>query len=390
MNNNWKIILLAAICFVLVTSEFVIVGVLDKVASSTNITIAQAGQLLTVFALTVAIATPVIIYFTSHINQKKILLLSLLLVIVSCVLMILSSSYFLLLLSRVVMAMGVGVFNVLCFVVATKLASPERRGSAIATVALGFNAALIVGLPIGRIITALLGWKAIFIFTAVLSLLSIFMVFRFIPSFAGEAPTPFRNQLKLLKNPTIILSLLTSLFWILGYGLLYSYITPYLQHTINPDDKTLSITFFLFGIATVVGNKLGGYLGDKIGISKTILISLVVNLCALVILSSVSGSPTFILTIFVLWGLAAWTAGPLFRYSIISLAPESPSVVTSIYNSVLQFGMAAGAAIGGFEIEQMPMGSLSWSTAGLVLISLLFAIPYHLKVRVNPLIVSNK
>jgi len=89
---------------------------------------------------------------------------------------------------RVVITMCVGVFNVLCFVIATKLASPERRGRAIAMVTLGFNLALIIGLPIGRIITGLLRWKAIFIFTAVLSLLSIFMVFRLIPSLGGEPP----------------------------------------------------------------------------------------------------------------------------------------------------------------------------------------------------------
>jgi DHA1 family putative efflux transporter-like MFS transporter len=373
MTNDWKIVLLATICFVLGTSEFVIVGVLDKIAISSNITIAQAGQLISVFALTVAIGTPVIIYFTSRFNQKKILAVALALVVVSCILIVLSSSFFLLLLSRVVMALGVGVFNVLCFIIATKLADPQRKGRAVATVTMGFNAALIIGLPIGRIITGIFGWKAIFIFTSMLSFLSILMVLRFIPSFDGEPPTPFNKQLKLLKKSAIVLSLFTSLFWILGYSLLYSYITPYMQRTISSNERTLSITFLVFGIATLVGNKVGGYLGDKIGVSKTIIISLAVNAGALIILSSVSEYFLIAITILVLWGIAAWTPGPLFRYSIIGLAPEAPTVILSLYNSIMQMGMATGAAFGGFEIEHTPTITLSWTAAGIVFISLVFA-----------------
>jgi DHA1 family putative efflux transporter-like MFS transporter len=373
MKNSWKIILLATICFVLGTSEFVIVGVLDKIALSSHITIAQAGQLITVFALTVSIGTPVIMYFISGINQRKILMLSLSLVVVSCVMMAISSSYFLFLLSRIVMAMGVGVFNVLCFIVATKLAQPEKRSSAVATVTLGFNAALIIGLPIGRIVTGFFGWKAIFVFTAILSVLSIFAILKFIPSFEGEAPTPFRSQLKLLKKSTIILSLLTSVFWILGYSLLYSYITPYLQHTASMGDQMLSTTFLVFGSATLVGNKSGGFWGDKIGVSKTILLSLIANVSALVLLSVFSGSVYVTFFLLIIWGIAAWIPGPLFRYGIIALAPGSPGVILSLYNSIVQLGMATGAALGGVEIENTSTVMLSWTAAILILISLLFA-----------------
>src|SRR5437868_820957 len=140
MNNEWKIVLLALTCFVLGTSEYVIVGVLDKIALSSDITIAQAGQLITVFAITVSLGTPIAIYFTSKMDQRKVMIMALSLVVVSCLMMVASNTYALFLVSRIVMASGVGVFNVLCFLVATKLAKPERRGRAVSTVTLGFNA----------------------------------------------------------------------------------------------------------------------------------------------------------------------------------------------------------------------------------------------------------
>jgi DHA1 family putative efflux transporter-like MFS transporter len=373
MKSDWQIILLAIVCFVLGTSEYVIVGVLDKIASSADITIAQAGQLITVFAFTVSLGTPIVIYFISRFNQNKILILSLVLVSLSCLLMIASSSYVTLLLSRVVMAIGVGVFNVLCFVVATKVAKPEKKGSAVATVSLGFNVALILGLPLGRLITSLLGWKTIFVFTGILSLISVVAIYKLIPALEGEPPTPFNDQLKLIKKSTIILSLLTSFFWIIGYSHLYSYITPYLQHTSAMDDHMLSVTFLVFGIATVAGNKTGGFLGDKIGVSKTIFVSLLSNVIALVLLSLVSSSIYASIAMLAIWGVAAWIPGPLFRYSVISLAPESPSVILSLYNSIIQFGIAIGAGLGGLEIERISPVTLSWTSAGIVFVSFTFS-----------------
>lgn len=162
MKNNWMIFFLALICFVLGTSEYVIVGVLDQIASSTNISIAQAGQLISIFAITASIGTPISIYFLSSFSQRTIIKLSFLLIITSCFLMTIAPNYPLLLFSRIIMALGVGVFNVLCFIVASNLALPNKKGRAISTVTLGYNAALIVGLPIGRVITAMFGWKAIF------------------------------------------------------------------------------------------------------------------------------------------------------------------------------------------------------------------------------------
>ncbi|MEO7445252.1 MAG: MFS transporter, partial [Ferruginibacter sp.] len=356
MKDSWKIILLALICFVIGTSEFVIVGVLDRIALSANISIAHAGQLISVFALTVSIGTPVAIYFTAGMNQRKLMMISLTLLTLSCVMMIVFSTYPLYLFSRVIMALGVGVFNVLCFIVATKLAPVGKKGSAIATVTLGFNAALILGLPVGRMVTGIFGWKAIFVFTAVLSLLAVFMVLKFIPAFEGEKPMKFKRQLRLMKNKSIMLSLLMSFFWISGYGVLYAYITPYLQHETGMGDRMLSITFLVFGIATLVGNKTGGYLGDKIGIPKTILIAMTINAFTLFLISALPSSINETFLLLVIWGFAAWLPGPLLRYSIISLAPESQGVILSLYNSILQLGLAVGAGLGGIIIENSGTG----------------------------------
>ena len=370
MKNNTKIFLLALICFFLGSSEFIIVGVLDKIALSTHISITQAGQLLSVFAITASIGTPVIMYFIGAYNQRRNLSLALLVIMLASFLMAVAPTYPLLLLARILMALGVGVFNVICFIVAAKLADPEKRSQAIATVTVGFNAALIIGLPIGRVITGLWGWRTIFYGAAFFCLVAFGLVVKYIPPFEGDKPLPLTRQFRILNNSRIIINLMVSFFWITGYSLLYSYITPFIQTEIHTSEKQLSFILLFFGISTLAGNKVGGYLGDKIGSSKTIVISLVVHVLSLICLSLFKGLyfPTIIFLI--IWAVAAWIPGPLFRFSIIDLCPETPSVILSLYNSIIQLGLAVGPFLGGMEVHFFSVKSLSWTAASVVFVSL--------------------
>ena len=369
MNNQWKIYLLTIVCFFTGTSEFVIVGVLDEISKSANITISQAGQLTAVFAITSAIGTPISIFYLRALNQQKIIMLALLLIIIGSVLLSVAPNYSLMILSRIIMALGVGLFNVQCFLVATKLVSPEKRASAIGTVTIGFNAALILGLPMGRIITAMFGWKAIFWILALFCFASMALVYKFIPAFEVEKPTPFKKQLSAIKNTKIVLSMGISLFWILGYATYYTFITPYLRQVSLLSEQLLSPTLLAFGIATLIGNRLGGYLGDKFGIPQVILICMLLNTASILTLSMLKGTPLLIIPTLMTWALAAWAPGPLLRYNVISLSTEEPGVILSLYNSLIQVGVAAGAGLGGIVINHLPIISLSYTAAMLVFIS---------------------
>lgn len=258
MNNSWKIYLLALVCFFTGTSEFVVVGVLDAIARAAHISIGEAGQLTSVFAITSAIGTPLAAYGLRAVNQRKILILALLFVMTGSVLLSVASGYPLMILARVIMALGVGIFNVQCFIVATKLVPAEKRASAIGTVTIGYNAALILGLPMGRIIAGWWGWEAIFWILAVFCLASMLIVHRFIPAFNAEAPAPFRQQVKVLRNPRIILSMGISFFWILAYATFYTFVTPFLQQVSLVEEHLLSAALLAFGMATLLGNRLGG------------------------------------------------------------------------------------------------------------------------------------
>ena len=142
MKTDNKIILLALICFVLGSTEFIIVGVLDKIAETIHISIPQAGGLISIFAVTAALGTPVAMYYLGRYNKRTVMALALVLIFCASLLMAAAPGYSFLLAARMIMALGVGIFNVICFIVASQLAGPDRKGRAIATVTIGFNAAL--------------------------------------------------------------------------------------------------------------------------------------------------------------------------------------------------------------------------------------------------------
>lgn len=373
MKNTLKIYALALICFIITASEFVIVGVLDKIAKSTNISMAAAGQLLTVFAIAGAIGTPIAIIALGKMEKRKILMISLSLVVIGSVMMLVAPNYALLLLSRIVLAIGTGVFNVTCFTIAAKLAAPGRQSGAISTITTGFNAALIIGLPMGRVITAAFGWKAIFWGTGILSFLAIFIVALTIPSTEGEEAIPLSKQLALLKSPRILLTLGITFFWITGYAIPYSYITPFLTAISPMSEQMISTALFAFGIATLVGNKFGGFLGDRIGISRTIIGSLVFQVIALVLLSTIAGSTFVTILLLVLWAIAIWTPSPVQQVNIISISPEASGIMLSLNNSVMQLAFAAGAGIGGIALESSSILTLSWTGAVFAAIAIVIA-----------------
>lgn len=373
MKNNWKNYLLAIICFIISTSEFVIVGVLDKIAASAHISISAAGQLVTVFAIAGAIGTPIVIMVIANMDKRKVLMLSLSFVVLGSIMILVSPNYALLLASRIVIAIGAGVFNVTCLTVVAKLAAPERQAGAIATLTIGFNAALIIGLPIGRVVTAVFDWKAIFWVTGILSFLSIIVVALAIPATNAETPVPLSKQLTHLKNPKTLLTLAITFFWITGYAVLYTYITPFLMAVSPMSDRMVSIVLFAFGIATLVGNKLGGFLCDRIGVSKSIIGSMVIHVIALVLLSIIPGSAIFTIPLLILWAIAAWTPGPIQQYNIISLAPEAAGILLSLNSSVLQLAFASGAGIGGIVVESSSMLALSWIGAAFLAITVFIA-----------------
>lgn len=365
--------MLAIVSFLVGTSEFIIAGILDKVAADIGVSLAAAGQLITVYSLAYAFGTPFLMAATAKVDRKRLLLYALAVFVAGNFAALAFTGYGFLIVSRVILALSSGVFVVTALTVAAKLARPDKQGSAIATLVMGFSTALIVGVPLGRLISSVYSWQWVFGAIGLLGLLGMALVAYTMPRTESERPIPLRDQVRLLANPKIAVALLITLFWIGGYSITYTYISPFLLDITGLSERGVSIGLFALGIASLLGSKLGGFGTDRWGYRRTLTGGLALHAVILVLISLLAHSPAFVVPLLMLWAFAAWSSGPTQQYHLITLAPEASSIMLSLNSSVLQLAMAAGAGVGGVIVGQSSLGAVSWIGAVSVAVAALVA-----------------
>ncbi len=161
-NRAWLIYILSFVSFMLGTLQYIFLGIMDQVAVSIGISVSEAGQLITAFALGSAIGTPILILLASRMDQKRLLLLALLGIFISTIAIAVVPKYGYMLFFRAVLGMGFGVYMVSAFSVVAKLSEKDELARATANLAIGNGLALVVGVPAARLITASADWKLIF------------------------------------------------------------------------------------------------------------------------------------------------------------------------------------------------------------------------------------
>ncbi|ROX48346.1 MFS transporter [Enterococcus faecium] len=360
MSNTLKIYILASVSFLVGTSQYIVSGILDTIANSLEITLATASQLMTIFLLVYAIFTPILMGITSSIDRRKLMIFSLSLFVIGNILAFILPGYQLFVVARVVMALGAGIVVVTALTIATKIAPEGKQGSSIAIVMMGLSSSLIIGVPIGRIISSLLGWRVIFGVIALLGILAMILIRASIPLIQGDKPVPLVQQLALLKKWRITIGLAITFFWLGGYSIAYTYLSPYLLNVSGIEEKHLNGVLLIFGIASLLGSKFGGFSTDRWGVQKTLLGGMALHIVMLILLSLVTNSYIRVSIILILWSFAAWSSGPTQQYNLATIEPESSGILLGLNQSVMQLAMAAGAGIGGVFVEKVSLSSVTW------------------------------
>ncbi|MGP0585593.1 MFS transporter [Paenibacillus timonensis] len=384
MSNTWKIYFLALVTFLVGTSEYIISGILDKISDTMGISVTSAGQLVTIFSFVYAIGTPILMALTAKAERKKLLVWALGIFVVGNFLSFISPGYTPFIAARVIMAIGAGMVVVTALDVAAKIAATGKQASAIATVVMGFTASLIIGVPLGRIVAGQFGWKSVFGILALAGLAAMFVLYSVIPRVQGDKPIPLSKQLAFLKNGKVALGLAITFFWLGGYSIAYTYISPYLLEVAGLQDSMLSGVLLAFGIASLVGSKFGGFSTDKWGIFPTLSGGMLLHVTALLLLSLIvtyTHSWLPIVIVLILWSFAAWSSGPTQQYNLVRIEPNYSGIMLSLNQSMMQLSMAAGAGIGGVMVDRVSLSSVTW--VGMVGVAIAILVMVFLKMRMS-------
>jgi len=372
--NRLAIYLLALGAFVTGTAEFVVSGILELVADDLNVSIAAAGQLVTFYSLSYACGALFLVMLTAKLERKQVMLYAMLAFIAGNLIAFASHHYSLLMASRIVLAMSSGLYTVIATHYAARLAQPDRRGNAIAVVMTGFSVSLVLGVPFGTLMAAYMDWRYLYLIIAAVTLINLLLLYRFIPKLEGAGPTPLRQQWQSLRDKPLIAGLLITVFWILGYTMVFAYIGPFLTRLAHFSIEMISTALFVLGVFAFIGARLGGFAVDKWGHTRTIAVGLLVHAAALMAFTAAAGSTIGVFVVLMIWGAAAWTTTPANQFYLISLKPRSSEVVLSFNTALMNIGMTLGAGLGGVAINAVSVLHLGWMSGIVVLVALAAAV----------------
>ncbi|MGN4127976.1 MFS transporter [Lysinibacillus sphaericus] len=344
---NWRVFILAATTFAVGLVELIVGGILPHIADDLNISLATAGQLITIFALVYAISAPVLLSLTAKVERKRLYLIALFVFTLGNIMTYFSATFLTVMIARIITAMSTALVIVLSLTITTKIVEPRHRAKALGLIFIGVSSSLVIGVPMGIFVTEAFGWRAVFLGIALLSSVSMILIYLLLEKMPVVEVTPLKVQIKSLANLKISSAHLTTLFMLAGHYMLYAYFTPFLVEAFHLDSSWISICYLIFGIASVSGNAIGGWLSDHLGSGKAIVI--VISSFAIVLFSipyTIVAFPLFLI-VTVLWGALSWALTPPLQNYLIQTDPKTSDIQQSLNTAALQIGISIGSAVGG-------------------------------------------
>lgn len=378
------ILLLSAAGFTVLTTEFVIVGLLPAIARDLDVTVSQAGLLVTLFAFTVAAFGPFLTAYCSRFPRKRLFIGVLILFGLANAVAAMATNITVMGIARLVPALGLPVFWALASETAVDIVGPQFAGRAIARIGFGIVCATVFGIPVGTLISDAFGWRSAFAVLAVVAFAKALLLAIYLPATAAKKdPVPILVQFGMLRSRLLQGHVLLSVLVFSGMFTAYTYLADMLERLAGFDGNLVGWCLMGFGAVGLLGNSLGGRMVDR----HPLIASLV--FCAFMVLGMVAVVPSIHSVFALALALAVWgiTQSALFLVSHVRLmkaAPQAPAFAASLNIAGANLGIGIGAIIGGRVIDHFGLGSLGFAAAGIIFLSILLALVL-MSGRIKPL-----
>jgi predicted MFS family arabinose efflux permease len=353
--------------FAIGTEGFMIAPLLPDLARDLSVSVVTAGQLVTVFALTYAVSSPILTALTGAIDRRKLLIASMLIFAAANFVAYSAHSYLALLSARILLAISAGLYVPNANALAGQLVEPSRRGSALSIVTGGTSVAVALGVPLGALVGDRFGWRLTFAGVGTMALIAAVGLLIGLARNIASSLTSLRERIDVVRRPAVLLALLVTTLWATGAYTVYTYLASFLARAAGIDGSHLGAVLLMWGIAAVFGLRMGGRLTDRFGYLPVILISLS---CLALAFLSLSMSASFlpqtmalapILLAIVVWGVSAWSFFPAQQTRLIDIGHVKVAPIVLSLNASFQFlGFSLGAALGSVTIVHASPAALGW------------------------------
>lgn len=368
--------------FIFNTTEFVPVALLSDIAASFEMETATTGLMITVYAWVVFLFSLPLMLLTAKMERKSLLIKLFILFIASHILSVFAWNFWVLLISRIGIALAHAVFWSITASLVIRVAPKDKKQQALGLLALGSSLAMILGLPLGRMIGQMLDWRSTFAVIGVIAFIVMLVMWKLLPHLPSQNAGSLSSLPILFKRPMLVGIYVLVAVIISGHFTGYSYIEPFVMNISRISPEMATVVLLVFGLAGVLASMLFGRLyakSPRVFISSAILLISFMQLLLLPL-----GHYEWVLfpLVFV-WGVGITAVSIALQMKVLQLAPDATDVATAIYSGIYNIGIGSGALIGSVVMNQIGLAEIGFVGGGLALIGLLWFRHISLKFEQN-------
>lgn len=375
------IYILALAAFVVGTQSYVFSGLLMDLAADLDVSVSTAGQLIAAFAITSAIASPLVVSVLSRFERKRVLIVSL-----AGVSLVNLATAFLpvfegFLAARVLVAVVSAGVMPMAGAIGASLVPAERQGQALGIILSGLTIAFIVGVPLGTVVGSAFGWRATFVFAAIVALAVIPAIAFLVPS-SSAGSTKHKSDWSVVKKPIVLLGLfLIGTSFIAAYPII-AYLGPIITESTGLEGASIGAMQSAIGFGSIGGLIVGSILADRRRFIPNmrvmyLLFALVLGTWSFIFLTDSAGTWFNIAMVAVVIFLTSATLiapSPAIEKALVQADPKQSTLTLALNTSVIYFGQGIGAGIGGLVVGSIGFAALGYVGAGIALVAFVAAV----------------
>ncbi len=322
-------------------------GMLPELSDSLEVSIRTAGLLITFGAVVLCIGSPLTAWLTSRIERRTLLTAALAVMACANLASAVAPDYASLLAIRLVMLAVGALYTPQASGTASLIVLPEKRGSTIAYVFLGWSLAAAAGLPLITFIASRYGWRAASGAIGAFGLLSLLLLVWRVPRGLKGVPVNLKTWGELARDRTVVLLLLVTTLQMSGQFVVFTFMGPLLAKLTDAGADAVGLVFALYGVCGFVGVVIATRIVDNWGAYNTSVLATGLLLAGLTGWAVCAGNYSLMAGSVAVWGLGFASTNSMQQVRLVAAAPPLAAASVSLNTSVLYIGQAVGSAVGG-------------------------------------------